>query len=47
MKNIEEPSIGKVKIFAETVDYHDYPVSVPAVTFLDCWRRIARDSPLR
>jgi len=37
VKNIEEPSIGEVKIFAEAVDHHDYPVNVAAVTFLDCW----------
>lgn len=35
VKNIEEPSIGKVKVFAETMDHNDYPVSVAAVTFLD------------
>ncbi len=37
VKNIEEPSIGKVKIFAETVDHNDHPVSVAAVTLLDRW----------
>jgi len=47
VENIEEPSIWKVKVFPETVDYNDYPVSVAAITFLDRWCRIARDSAFR
>lgn len=47
VENIEEPSIRKGKVFAETVDHHGYPVSVAAITFLDRWCRIARDSAFR
>jgi hypothetical protein len=35
VENIEEPSIWKVKVFAETVDHNDHPVSVAAIIFLD------------
>jgi len=37
----------EVKVFAETVDHHDYPVGGAAITFLDSWCRIARDSAFR
>lgn len=37
VKNIEEPSIWEVNVFAETVNPNDYPVSVAAVTLLDRW----------
>jgi hypothetical protein len=47
VENIEEPSIWKVKVFTETVDDNDNPISVAAITLLDRRCRIARDSAFR
>jgi hypothetical protein len=37
VKDIEEPSIWQIKVFAETVDHNDHPVSVTTVALLDRW----------
>ena len=47
VKHIEEPSIRKVEMCAETVNRDDDPVGVATATPLGCWSRIARLSAFR
>ncbi len=47
VEHIEEPPIWQIEVLVATLDHGDHPVSVAAVTLLDCRSRVARDSMLR